>query len=423
MSGRVAAILVAILAVLMGITAMVGQRSPDVSRTQLGRLVTLPPSRIGAIEVRTDEGCSVRVAEKPGWSGRLVSWGGGDRPAGSWPVLESTWLAGARLLSSANVQAGPESQLDGGSHVTVLDDAGKVVSDFDLGRRPLGGRVPVRLNPSQTWGTVGKEIADVLKPEALLAWRDLHVLPGMDATVRRIVLTRDGSTLELRRVGRSWSVISPVTETADPEAVQRLIDALVAWQGTQHNDTAPNETCLTLRIELGSDQHNGRTVYTVQTNDNARCRVEITSERQDESDHIASTNLDVDSVPFPDFDTTAFLLRTVLRLPASEISGVMVRVPTNGLDITAHRTPEGWSDGSRDLVEQWLTLLLKTQASDIFIGNPPAEEAGELMLLGFGGLDIGTYMILLDDDRLWIGRGKVWRAYDMTDEQSASLGL
>ena len=427
MSGRIAAILVAILAVLLVVAASVQPKSAGSDDAGLGRLVDLPPSRIGSLVVRSPDGTFVGVSAGSDSSGWLVNWGEGEVTRGAWPASESTRMAGLRLLSSAKVTPGPAGQVEGLSHITVVDDAGRVASEFDLGDRPLGGRVSVRMGDDGSWATVDRRIADILRPEALLAWRDTRVLPGMDASVRRIVIEGAGATVELRRVGRSWRVVSPINEPADPQAVQHLIDRLVVWQSDGLSDSDLASPGMTMRLELGSDNPNGRMVYTVRADRDpvSVCRVSIAEATRDGETQFAEATFDIDSDTSDiwDIDLSRLLLPTVLSVPASEVSGIRIGVPSRGLALEVQRTPDGWSGQSTEQIRSWLSLLAETPATEVAIGHTPAGDAGEIALLGFGELDIGSFTLSIEGDRLWVGRSRVWRAFDLSDDRRASLGL
>ncbi|RNC81228.1 MAG: DUF4340 domain-containing protein [Phycisphaera sp.] len=421
MSGRVVAILVGVLALLIGavvLTQPKGAGSNQMAQ-EVRRLVDAPPSQIGAIEVREKDDSFVLISADGAWDGWLVSWGGpAGRGSGAWPASESTRNAGARILSNTQLQRGPEADLASASEVYIQSVDGNLLTSMDVGARALAGLLPVRVHGSERWMAVGREVGDFLKADALLMWRDPSLLPGFDANVSSISIGHsDLVLLSLKRVGKNWSLTYPVAEHADQGAVQALLEGLIGMRSDSFTDAQVEGEIRTLTMTQPGQSDRGDRQYTLISGADSRVvDVSLSLLNGDERIEVARTRLSVSDEldQLLAIDPAEFISKRLLGVPASEIERFSVTPVGGGEPVqVSSRGTSGWEGTGAAYADAWSTLLTERLADTVLLGGEEFEPTHEITLQRFGGLDLGSYAITYDKERgvLWIGKDHVWRGY------------
>jgi hypothetical protein len=421
MSGRLVAILVCVLGLLLGAVVLTKPKSSTYTNAGASnRLVNAPPSQIGRIEVREQSGEFVRVGSRSLWPGWLVEWGRGDLQDGAWPASESTRISGARILSTTMLQPGPEADLTDASEVLILSTEGEVLRSLNVGNTSLAGLLPVRAAGIDGWQAVGREIGDFLKTDALLMWRDTTALPGVDASATSIALGHnDEMKVRLRRVGSSWSLDYPVNAPAEPEAVQSLLENLIGLRSQQFTTQPVGADIFTATIELPVQGELGGRRYTMLLDtETSVCDVMLSAINSGESTEIARAGIKLDAAGSSfliGIESTDFISKKALDLPASEIESFTVRAAnTDELIFDEQRTPDGWAFDNSGFSDNWIMLFTERDADTVQIGSPDIPLFMRIEFKRFGGLDLGSYELTVDveNDIYWIGHGNVWRSYD-----------
>ena len=426
MSGRLVAILVCVLGLLLGVVVLTKPKSSAYTKAGTSRrLVNAPPSQIGRIEVREQSGEFVRVGSSDLWPGWLVEWGTGDVPEGAWPASESTRTSGARILSTTMMRGGPEADLADASEVLILSTDGEVLRSLDVGNTSLAGLLPVRVAGIDGWQAVGREIGDFLKTDALLMWRDPTALPGVDASATSIALShKDEIMLRLQRVGNSWSLDYPVNAPAEPEAVQSLLENLIGLRSQQFTTQQVGADILTVTIELpGQGDSDGRRYTMLLDAATSVCDVMLSTRNSGRNTAIARAGIQLssaDSAFLDDIEISDFVSRVALDVPASEIAGFTSTNPATGnVNFTERRTAEGWAVLDFDYSDNWLTLFTERPADQVRIEPPGVAPNSVVEFTRFGGLSLGTFDLAFEPETLfyWIGQAGVWRGYDGKKEE------
>lgn len=431
MSGRVVAILVGVLALLIGAVVLTQPKVAESNQAapEARRLVDAPPSQIGAIEVRERDDSFVLISADEAWGGWFVSWGGSAaRGSGAWPASDSTRNAGARVLSNTQLQRGPEADLTSASEVYIQSVDGSLLSSMDVGARALAGLLPVRVHGSEQWMAVGREVGDFLKADALLMWRDQSVLPGFDANVTSISIGHsDRVVLSLKRVGKSWSLTYPVAVSADQGAVQSLLEALIGLRADSFTGAQVEGEIRTLTATVPGQSDRGDRQYTVIAGADSRVAdVALSIVTDDDRNEVARTRLSVSEEVdrLLAVDPAEFISKRTLDMPASEIEHFSV-TPIGGEPVfMCSRGTGGWEGSGAAHAEGWSTLLTGQKADVVQLGGLGLSPTHDIMLQRFGRLDLGSYAIAYDGEQgvLWIGKDRVWRGY-LADDGGFGLGL
>lgn len=425
MSGRTAAVLVGILAVLVALVALTTPRADRPGTAAAVRLVDVPASQIG--EIRATDGTRVvRIEPASGFGGWMVTESraeSGDAPGTGWPVSETTRSAGARVLANAVMRIERSNAASFTNTVNVLDLDGNVLCVLSMDDRALAGRVQASVLGGEK-GTIERELAGFLSPESLLAWRDPAVMPGLDGGVVSVLVERGGEVVALRRVGASWALERPVQEPADGARVQALIDGLVAARSERF-----------LEAFGGEERGEGVWVVVEAGGSGERRRYELTLDAEGLAAEVAlskvgaggvkeaargAMRVPVEFVALLDVGVEELVSRRAVATPASEVAGVTLS--WSGREVA--RTSAGWASAEdQSLGTAWLDLLTSRDADEISLAEPGAEGVGEVGLRGFGSLAMGSVRVRAGEGVVWLARDRVWRGYRMGWRERQSLGL
>ncbi|MEO0631841.1 MAG: hypothetical protein AAFY46_14120, partial [Planctomycetota bacterium] len=134
--------------------------------------------------------------------------------------------AGLRLLTSATADAFQDDAMpppDGNTiRCTISTERG--VSTIDILSDSLSGTRRALVNEQAV--LVDAELADVLQPEALLAWADTTVLPNIGPDVTELHLEHATGTFSLGRVGTRWGMTAPFASPVDATRMAEFIGTL-----------------------------------------------------------------------------------------------------------------------------------------------------------------------------------------------------
>jgi len=425
MSGRTAAVLVGILAVLVALVALTTPRADRPGPAAVVRLVDVPASQIGEIEA-TDGVRAVRIESAAGFGGWMVTESraeSGKAPGKSWPVSEATRSAGLRVLANAEMRVENSKTTEFTKRVNILDLDRNVICTLSMDDLVLAGRVQASVQGGEK-GTIERELANFLSLDSLLAWRDPAVLPGLDASVVSVLVERGGEVVALRRVGANWALERPVQEPADGARVQALIDGLVAAKSERFID------------ELGGEERSEGVWVVVEAGASGdRRRYEMTLDAEGLSAEVAlskvgsggatevargAMQVPVEFVALLDVGVEDLVSRRTVATPASEVAAVTLS--WSGREVA--RTSTGWASAEdQSLGTAWLDLLTSRDADEISLAEPGAEAIGEIALRGFGALAMGAVRVRAGDGVVWLARDRVWRGYRMGWRERQSLGL
>ncbi|MEZ6243340.1 MAG: hypothetical protein R3B57_09880 [Phycisphaerales bacterium] len=235
MSGRVVMAWVCVAGVLAAVYLLVsggsgggaGHRAPgQVITTRLA----IDPGTVVALRVETG-GARVAVERDPasatGW---VVRWHEGDRDV-AWAAREQAVRAGVRTFAAAALDpregGSKDETLDGATIEVEMSDG--VVSRMRLGGEAVGGRVAARVGVGAGEETVWapREIAAAIDPVALLAWREMRLMPPIGGSEASGLTIEGGeSGVTLRRVRGKWSLERPIEARADEARVQDVLGRL-----------------------------------------------------------------------------------------------------------------------------------------------------------------------------------------------------
>lgn len=301
---------------------------------------------------------------------------------------------------------------------------------MQVGDQALAGIVPIRLiGTSKDWHSIRSEVSDFLKADALLMWRDPSVLPGFDANVTSISIGHsDLVMLSLKRVGKSWSLTYPVAATADPAAVQALLEGLLGLKSDSFTNAQVEGEIRTLTATVPGQSDGGDRQYTVIAGaDSGVADVSLSLLDGSERSEVARTRLKVTEElnRLLDVDPATFISKRTLGIPASEIERFSIaQIVTNESMLVSSRGTGGWEGKGAAHADAWCTLLTGHDADSVLLGGQDISPTYEISLERFGSLDLGSYEIAYDRERgvLWIGKDQVWRGYSV-DPDGFDLGL
>lgn len=421
MSGRNVIILVVVLA-LLGVVLVVTRpegAKPD-RASAVRAIVEAPPSRIGSIEVQGPGGEGVRLAPSTGWGGWLLTWNEGEQQS-SWPVSESTRIAGSRILSTSMFRPG-SSPADRANRVVIRDTDGSVLTEMEVGTRSLAGLTPARLTGEESWRAVERQVADFLKAEALLAWRSPHVFPGLDANASQIRVVREGKPdVVLKRVGTTWSLTEPVNASANGAAVQSLLEGLVGLRMVSFVRDAVADTSWSIEIESPSAESSSKR-YRLEgdsTFGTGRASLGIGERGLLEPVVSAAVELPEDAENLLGIEPASLISRRSLAVPASEVLSIRALDVADGEpDWESTRGPDGWEESAPGRGEAWAQLLTSIPADAVVVGELGNEPLLWLEVDRFGGLSLGRFAFAVEEDvetgatMYWLGQSGVWRGYD-----------
>lgn len=425
MSGRTAAVLVGILAVLVALVALTTPRADRPGPAAVVRLVGVPASQIGEIQA-TDGVRTVRIERGAGFGGWMVTESraeSGGAPGKSWPVSEATRSAGLRVLANSELHVERSHASEITSTVNVLDLDGKVLCVLSMDNRALAGRVRASVLGGEN-GSIDRELANFLSMDSLLAWRDPAVMPGLDAGVVSVLVERGGEVVALRRVGTSWALERPVQEPADGARVQALIDGLVAARSERFLDAFGGEERgegVWVVVEAGASGERRRYEMTLDA-EGLAAEVALSKVGSGGATEVArgAMQVPVGFVAVLDVGVEELVSRRAVATPASEVAAVTLS--WSGREVA--RTSAGWASAEdQALGAAWLDLLTSREADEISLAEPGAEGVGEVGLRGFGALAMGAVRVRAGEGVVWLARERVWRGYRMDWRERQSLGL
>lgn len=425
MSGRTAAILVGILAVLVALVVVTTPRADRPGPAAVVRLVGVPASQIGEIQA-TDGVSVVRIEPAAGFGGWMVTESqaeSGEAPGKSWPVSEATRSAGLRVLANAEMRVERSQTTEFTKGVNVLDLNRNVVCALSMDDRALAGRVQASVLGGEK-GTIERELANFLSLDSLLAWRDPAVLPGLDGGVVSVLVERGGEVVALRRVGASWALERPVQEPADGARVQTLIDGLVGAKSERFLDAFGGEERgegVWVVVEAGASGERRRYEMTLEEAGLA-AEVALSKVTAGGAKEVArgAMQVPVEFVALLDVGVEELVSRRTVATPASEVAAVTLS--WNGREVA--RTSTGWASAEdQTLGTAWLDLLTSRDADEISLAEPGAEAIGEVGLRGFGALAMGSVRVRAGEGVVWLARDRVWRGYRMGAPERQSIGL
>ncbi len=214
---------------------------PEPSKNR--KVFELKPDQIEQIELKGPAHDVVIERGKPGlW--RIVKPVEADADNTSVDALAS---ALADLQTTDTVDANPQDLgnfglADPSATIFITTKDGRKLPGVMIGKdTPVGASTYLKMTDAPA-----VMLADAgFSAEALKSLDDLRskVLLGFTADqMNRVVLTKsDGSTLELARKDKTWSIVKPQAYPADPGAVNQLLDTIAAARIAQFVDDHPED--------------------------------------------------------------------------------------------------------------------------------------------------------------------------------------
>jgi hypothetical protein len=387
MRPRQVTILAAVFVVLLA--AVVLERTPRGSgAAEVLALVPARPSQITRIMSMT---VSDRVELRDDGGGWVVR--DGDI---AWPADAGRASAGLRLLASATVRRSAAlalAELD--ASVEIEHEGGLVSLEFEAFALSGARAAKHSGRPVQIDG----DIADVLAPASLRAWRDSAAMPGIGGGLRRISVRSSGATLELARVGSRWGLTEPIRTPADAGRVAELIGRLAGLQSLrQGSPVHPGDTAVEIEAESA-----GQT-WVITSDAEGRGERLMRSEAVTYAAPLILSDEDLDALRI---DAASLISPIVLAFPASDVRGVAVG------ESAIERDGRGWSRDAEE-VEELLSLLVEVPCSAVSIGSPSASSRA-VALSRFGDLPPHTLWIDVSEASLVVSDGEVTRRYERND--------
>lgn len=450
MTPRAALILVVVMLLLV-LGGLLTRATEHAATHDGSASISIAPDRIDALE-SSSESQTVRLDRS---AGPPEVWLISDQLKGQtvlWPADARTVTSGLRLLAEAGVRpargesnAGPlasgavDARAPGVTAVTIAGAAETV--RFWFADESLAGEraaVVTSAEPEPVAGSIGDDVAGLLEPASLLAWRDHAAMPLFDSGVLTIELETDEGSLALRRTGSRWGIVSPVIAGTDAAGVRNLLDAIAALRFERFDPagltTPPNAPAWRMTASSRSAGRNIRWTVAIPADSGPSGSVSKSTERDPSASVVAFASIDgltddgsaaAASGRIEGFTAVA-RAATVPRLaskvaspvPATDIAEV--RLMHGDTSFVSKRAGRRWTDHDQLVVEllEFLTtspctsievLTTPGNAADIIDREPPTAIA--VSLARFGGLPAGEYRLGVAPDAIVVDSGSLRRVY------------
>lgn len=353
-------------------------------------MLPVRPSQMNRIESKSDGDVVVLERGGDGWA---------VRDQGTvWPADASRVSSGLRVLTGvAARRADDRGELLGGMDVGFVYDGGAAA--LTIAGKSLSGLREAELNGEPV--RLSDDIASVLTPESLRAWRDTAVMPELDGGIRRIRVHSLGSTLELSRVGSRWGLVQPVRTPADSGQVAALIGTLAGLESAHvQAEVAAGADALEIEIEAGA--------YAWRVRSDSTGRGERLW-RSNGIEYTAPVALDAASLAGLRIDAGSLVAKVAFSFPRSDVRGLVV----DGAVI--QREGRGWSRDAQ-AVDGLLEILTATPCSAVVIGSPSSSSM-PIALTRFGDLPAFKLWVEISDASLGVSDGAVTRVYGRDDDR------
>jgi hypothetical protein len=455
-SGVLIAILVAIA---LAAASLILLRSPPRAPGPTGPLLAFDPALVREIRFQRP-GRAPESAQRlaPGeWVIVL-----GDQPP--WPAAPERIRAALRILSNLEPRRAAESgaSLEGQTATLTIGLDGGAAQSLRLAPRSLGGLALAQADGGEgkparvAW--VDASLADMVAGTGMAPWREERAFADVGPDLARIFLQggADGTTIELARLQGRWVVRQPVADTADPQAILRLIGKLGAVRIVDFLDAGPptagtglDSPRATLRVESDSrdpadparstttsrtlaagreSEVGGRNIY-------ARLLYETLSHAPTQAPARAAGDpplpaplqaarpLIITGEPLAaiTMDPVAYLSPVANPVPASEVGQVRITPssPSAATPRTFERTLDGWKAGDlplspadADFLRSILALLTQARAAAITLDAPSPLPLVTIELATLGGTPLGAASIsATEDGSLILQTGRISRRF------------
>ncbi len=287
-----------------------------------------------------------------------------------------------------------------------------------------------------------------------MSWRDRRVFPGLPSDVSRITIRMPTHTIALARQSGRWGIRSPIVARAEASAVASVIRAMQSMELNRFIDdetdgaapTFPDRTQVALdaeadgvdprtgerwtlrwQLDLGGVAPKGGTFF---------ARLQRTALNSPHAAYgpvvVELSNDRLASVPAA---VEAYIARTVLDVPASDIGVVQLALP-GGPTTFYRRTTDGWLtsdptgtspgielvESDRRQIESLLTITCQARADHVAIldGEDSLPGGLDATFLGLSEQPLEACSVFIDDGterpQLIVRSGRVTRAYYITEE-------
>ncbi|MFG0256647.1 MAG: DUF4340 domain-containing protein [Phycisphaerales bacterium JB043] len=210
-----------VAAVILIIASLYALIAPPSSSADQRPMLDILPSSITMLSVHHDAHTIEHVERTD--SGWLYSRQGSPS---RWPVNTNNINGALRLLADLHAPRNSNASKEAtGPHVelTLSDSSTRTIQ---FGEARIGGSVAMRVvdGPSSF---VDDSIRAMFFQPGPSAWRAPQALPGVNADVSRIHLTRGNESITLSRVANSWQLTEPIAYRSDQQRVTELLRALI----------------------------------------------------------------------------------------------------------------------------------------------------------------------------------------------------